>query len=179
MREEWAIIPDTDKLYEASNFGGIRRVLGEVDFGSRKRKIGGTILKPKTKNNGYKEVNIFVDKKGRSRYVHRLVVAAFMGRIPSGLCVNHKDGDKANNNLNNLEIVTHSQNMIHAFENKLKIPHRMQGDAHPNSKLTTEIVRSARNDYDKGMESRDVAIKYNTNISTMRKVLYRTTWTHI
>lgn len=69
-------------------------------------------------NKGYKLVNL----NGSSLSVHRLVCEAFNGPIPKGYVVNHIDGNKANNNIENLEAVTPKQNMQHAYKMGL-IPH--------------------------------------------------------
>lgn len=176
---EWRKIKSSNDTYEVNKNGDIRRVLGVVDFGKNKRKVGGVILKPKRKSNGYMEVNLKYNNKGNSKYVHRLVCEAFLGDIPKDMCVNHIDGDKSNNNLSNLEVVTYSENSIHAFENKLKIPHRMLGENHPNSKLTNSDVLKFRSLYANGKSAVEISNKYGVNKSTLRNVLCRNTWTHI
>lgn len=80
-----------------------------------------TITKKKLKFstiwNGYKIVKLYVEPKSpKSFLVHRLVAAAFIGDIPKGMQINHIDGNKINNNLDNLEIVTQSENMIHSIK---------------------------------------------------------------
>jgi hypothetical protein len=50
----------------------------------------------------------------RSQYLHRVVYELFVGEIPEGLHINHKDGNKANNHVGNLEVVSASENAIHA-----------------------------------------------------------------
>jgi hypothetical protein len=53
------------------------------------------------------------------RRVHRVVASTFLGEIPKGKVINHKDLDKHNNNISNLEIVTSSENRIHYLKSKL------------------------------------------------------------
>lgn len=65
---------------------------------------------------GYKLLIVRTKKKGFSRKIHRLIIETFVGKIPKGLEINHKDGDKTNNNLYNLETVTHIENMRHAYK---------------------------------------------------------------
>lgn len=66
--------------------------------------------------------------------VHRLLVKHFIGEIPKGMCVNHKDGNKLNNNLDNLEIVSYSENMKHAFRNGLQ--EKPKGEKNSGAKLS-------------------------------------------
>jgi hypothetical protein len=93
-------------LYECSNYGNIRRI------GSKSN------LKPCIKN-GYKAVSLWVEGKQYPRYVHRLVAESFIGDC-SNMSINHIDGNKLNNSLDNIEIVTASENMIHAYNNGLR-----------------------------------------------------------
>jgi hypothetical protein len=77
------------------------------------------ILKPRTHPSGYLYVGLFKSPKERLwRRVHRVVVEAYIGIIPDGLEVNHKDRNKHNNDVSNLEIVTRRQNIIHYHSNK-------------------------------------------------------------
>lgn len=64
---------------------------------------------------GYMQVKLRKNKKRYNRYVHRLVWETFKGEIPKGFEINHIDHNKQNNNLQNLELVTRSQNMHKAF----------------------------------------------------------------
>jgi hypothetical protein len=64
--------------------------------------------------NGYRKIKIYPDdsKKRKSFWVNRLTWQAFYGPIPPGLEVDHVDGDRVNNNIKNLSLVTHKQNCI-------------------------------------------------------------------
>ena len=75
------------------------------------------VLRPRTHPSGYLYYGLFVGQgKTKVRYWrrgHRLIAQTFIGKIPKGMEINHLDGDKHNNNLANLEIVTRHQNLIH------------------------------------------------------------------
>lgn len=99
--EEWRTIEDLP-AYEVSNTGLVRRAATEA-------LVAGHILQ-----NGYRQVGLSSKGKSVFRVVHRIVIVAFRGAIPPKMEVNHKDGDKLNNHVDNLEFVTHRQNMRHA-----------------------------------------------------------------
>lgn len=81
----------------------------------RKWKYAGFVeLKTFPNHKGYARVNIKIGDKYKQVFVHRLVVNAFLGEVKEGCAVNHMDGDKKNNALENLEITTHSENNIHS-----------------------------------------------------------------
>lgn len=92
--------------YEASEIGEIRRI------------DSCKVLKPCNKN-GYLAVSLWMDGLQYPRYVHRLVVEAFNGEI-NGFEINHIDGNKQNNKLSNLEVVTSTENKKHAYKNNLR-----------------------------------------------------------
>lgn len=72
-------------------------------------------------NMGYKQVVLYRNGKRNYKRVHRLVYEAFYGKIPNKLLVNHIDEDKNNNTINNLELITNSENVKHFHEyNELK-----------------------------------------------------------
>ena len=101
--ELWAPAPKFEDRYEVSSLGRVRR-------------IGGKVLSPyRTGNVGKQYLTVSIDRKGRK--VHRLVCLAFNGEPSEGRDqVNHKDGNKENNSANNLEWVSCSENVRHAFD---------------------------------------------------------------
>ena len=108
MNEEiWKTI-DGFPSYEVSNLGRIRN------------KNTGHILKPQLNTRtGYLQVGLFVDKKHKSIYIHRLVAENFIGKRPPKKDINHIDGDKFNNKSSNLEYCTRRENIEHSYINGL------------------------------------------------------------
>lgn len=113
--EEWRDVPGYEGKYQASSEGRVRslpRYVKGVSKAGREyeRFVPGCVLRPGLCRE-YLVVNLF---PGGSVAVHLIVARAFWGLIPEGLQVNHKDGVKANCALMNLEIVTRSENQLHA-----------------------------------------------------------------
>lgn len=80
------------------------------------------LVRPRTHPSGYLYYGLFVGKGPHKQRLwrrgHRLIWESFNGKIKSGLEVDHMDGDKHNNNLSNLRLLTHSENMKAAFERR-------------------------------------------------------------
>jgi len=120
MSERWKPIDGWDGLYEVSSFGRVRSIGRRV----RKRRWGSwkieavrvapRIRKTSTVKGGYQQIQLYRNGTYFCRYVHVLVVQAFIRALRAGEEVNHVDGDTRNNRLTNLEITTHSGNMLHA-----------------------------------------------------------------
>lgn len=108
MEEIWKPVIGYENLYSISNFGRVK----SLNFnGSKQEKI----MSPYTVHN-YKRIRIFKNKKACSVGVHRLVAGAFIPNPDNKPLVNHKDGNKSNNTVTNLEWATQSENAIHAFK---------------------------------------------------------------
>lgn len=110
MNEEWRAIKGYEGLYEVSNFGNVRSLARKVY-----RRFSWVMLKGKTLKpaniKGYRKVVLCKNGKSKLCAIHRLVAEAFIPN-PSNLPqVNHKDENKANNTVSNLEWCTHSYNM--------------------------------------------------------------------
>ena len=125
--EEWKEIPNFTK-YEASNLGRIKTKETIVIDNRGRKFINHSKLIKQTKNkgrdgkhNGYMSVRLTDDSGKRgNRMVHRLIASAFIPNLKNLPTVNHIDGNKQNNNIENLEWSSYSDNNLHAYKNSLK-----------------------------------------------------------
>lgn len=110
MQEEYRILDTIDSKYAISNLGNIKNIKTSK------------ILKPEITNKGYKKVNLSINGKRQKFYIHRLVAMMFLENDNPDVKnnVNHKDGNKLNNNADNLEWCSSSDNQIHAIRTGLK-----------------------------------------------------------
>lgn len=111
MNEVWMPVLGYETFYEVSNFGQVKS-LGRTAEQSG-RTLPERILKIQKTTNGYRFVTMCKGGVAKMRMVHRIVIEAFYGY--KDLDVNHKDFDKTNNELENLEYCNRRENMIHCF----------------------------------------------------------------
>jgi len=163
--ERWVPVIGYEGWYGVSDWGRVRRMKAEQGA------TVGKILVPMTCR-GYKQVSLYkYGVAGRFR-VHQLVMDAFVGPLQSGMQVNHIDGDKANNRLDNLEYVTPSENQRHAFRIGLQ---SNQGENHSCSKLTEKIVHEIRS-LDGKETRKSMAERFGVHKSTIKAVINRRSW---
>lgn len=113
-----------------------------------------------------------IEQKVHMRYAHRLVADAFLGPIPEGMQVNHKDGDKARPWVDNLEIVTNGENRAHAYRTLGVPPNRGKtGEQHPNAKFGADVVFAIRAAFNSGEENGPaLAEKYGVSRQTIYRI---------
>lgn len=112
--EQWKPVVGFEGFYEVSHIGRVRRI--KADHGA----TPGKILKPGyNARHGYFLVSLYKDAVATKRAIHIIVAAAFLGPVPEGHEVNHKNCIKYDNRAENLEYVTRSQNIQHAHDNGL------------------------------------------------------------
>ena len=111
MDEIWLDIQNYEGRYQVSNLGRVKSLKRTVPHaGSKTRTFKETILKTNKVAFDYLQVTLYKDGKRKCRYVHNLVMEAFVGEKQDDYEVNHKDEDKNNNTLENLEYLTAKQN---------------------------------------------------------------------
>lgn len=118
--EIWKPVVGYETTHEVSNLGRVRSIDRIINnnsrWGRRPERRKGKILSQAENEFGYLTVRMNVNKKYKSRLVHRLVAMAFIGPSPEGKPqVNHKDGNKHNNTIDNLEWVNNRENTLHKF----------------------------------------------------------------
>jgi len=140
MEEVWKTIKKY-KDYQISNFGNVK----SLRWGNRI-----TILRPRDNKYGYLGVNLYRDGEKRKRVkIHRLVAEEFLRKKKGKMCVNHIDGNKKNNNANNLEWTTKSEDIKHSYRIKLHIPNMVNA------------LKARRQNYEKRLANKKLFIRQN------------------
>lgn len=142
LSEIWKDISGYEGIYQVSNLGRVRSIDRIDNLGRHKRE---KILTPCVGHNGYYFVRLYGNGKYSNRRINRLVAEAFIPTNDYSLEVNHKNGVKTDNSIENLEWCTRSENTLHAFATGLKQP--MRGEKHGSSKLTKAEVDWIRDNY--------------------------------
>ena len=169
---EWRKIESFD--YEVSDDGRVRSLDRTIIRKGVEAHLMGRELAMRIHTHGYHMVAL--GRKGQ-RTVHSLVAAAFIGPRPEGFDVNHKDGDKTNNNVGNLEYITRSGNMRHAVQTGLMPPPPVKrGTSQHLNKLSEDQVRNIRKRYKDGEGMAHMARSYEVNESTIRNIIKGNTW---
>lgn len=162
--EVWRPCPDYENNYEVSNFGNVRN----------KKTL--RLLKLYLNNKKYLEVRLFKSGKETSKIIHRLVGKAFLSNLNGLPQINHKDGIKHNNNVNNLEWSTNSENQLHAY--RIGLQRSRKGEGNNNTCLTEIVVEKIKAQYNSGERLKELSQKHNINLSILRNIIYGRTWTH-
>lgn len=119
VREIWKDIKGYEGLYQVSNCGNVKSVKKTITRNNCKILIKEKILK-KYIRQGYYAVKLYKNKTKINLPIHRLVAITYLKNDKNKPCVNHKDGNKLNNNIDNLEWVTYSENTLHSYKNGLQ-----------------------------------------------------------
>jgi hypothetical protein len=179
LDEEWRSIPGFEGYYEASNLGRIRsctRVVPHASKGTITKNA--QLIKQQIDAKGY--CRVLLHKLSHCTYhgIHRLVASAFMGLPPTGKdqC-NHKDGDKTNNRIENLEWVSARENIQHAFQNGLMwVSCSGVGSF---ARLTIDAVKDIRDLAAEGVAHKAIAEKHGISTHYVSEIKTRRTWTRI
>lgn len=171
MSEVWKDIPDFDNLYQISSWGRVKSL--RSGSGCEFEQI----LLPRKTYKGYLTVSACINgARTRNRLIHRLVAKAFLENPENKPQVNHKDLNKENNNLSNLEWVTHMENIAHAV--RFRAYKNRVGEDNSNAKLTEAQVKEMlglwkiRENINKTICRKSLALKYNVTVHCIDNIVY-------
>lgn len=150
--------------------------------GQIKNNRTGRILKPWKIKVGYYVIRLGLN--GKHHQLHRIVSITFIPTDNYKLDVNHKDGNKLNNRVDNLEWITRSQNCQHAYDNNLskrRFGHKDSvGSKNSMSIVTEELVKEIRSKYKTGNYTyQKLGEEYNIHLATIGYIIQRKTWKHV
>lgn len=119
--EIWKDIKGLEGKYQISDLGNVKALsFTGIRKDGRKYHVVENIKKQSIFNNGY--YGFGTNRDHGTILLHRALAEAFIPNPENKRCVNHKDGNKLNNSLDNLEWATHGENNQHAYDTKLKVP---------------------------------------------------------
>ena len=162
--EEWRDIPEYEGYYQANDKGEIRNC------------NRGSSMTSHIHRTGYYQVTLTKDKVRKNWKLHRIVALTFIPNPENKPCVNHKNGDKSDNTISNLEWCTYKENNDHAVSNSLWVARRGE----EVGKLTEEEVLDIREKYATGdYTQKSLGEEYGIHQGHITKIVNLKSWTHI
>lgn len=162
MEEIWKVVSGWEGLYEISNLG-------------RAKNSQGLILSPHISKQGYVIQTFCRAMEKKKLRTHILVAKAFILNPENKKTVNHKDGNKQNNNDWNLEWATQLENTQHAKDNKLY----KYGSNHPIAKLNEDSVRQIKVLLHHGKPKRQIARQFDVHQKTIINISNNKIWREV
>lgn len=164
--EIWKEIKDFEGLYSISTSGRVLNILTRKFLSANRSK------------NPYLKVNLTKDKQAKTFKVHRLVAETFLPNPENKPEVNHKDGDKLNNFLSNLEWNTKKENRDHATKNNLVAISR--GIKNGNAKLSNYDIQQIKELHKtKQYTHLELSKKFGVSRSLITQIINNLIWTHL
>lgn len=140
-----------------------------VIYGRRGRPVGSC------DSSGYLQIDLRSRGEGMVS-AHRFIFEAARGPIPADREINHRNGVKTDNRIDNLELVTHAENVRHAYRTGLK---SNAGERHPSHKLTAPQVGDIRRMHDGGESISTLALRFGVHRRTINDVVLRQSWAEV
>lgn len=169
-QEVWKNVLGFEGRYQISNKGRLKSFVRKAPL----------IMSPGTGTHGYMYALLRKgDGKKHVRLIHRLVVESFIGPIPKKMDVNHKDGQRKFNHIENLEMMSRSENQLHAF----RVLHRLikppRGEEHGHAVLNEKKVIKIRELKKNGASYGEICKQFKCSKGAIAHIVKRRSWTHI
>jgi hypothetical protein len=171
MQEIWKDIPNYEGIYQVSNFGNFKSYERIVFYNNKKAIRKSKILNLRESKAGYLYTVFSVNKERKTIKPHRIVAKVFVDNPLNKPCVNHINGIKTDNRVENLEWVTHSENTKHAFNNGLK--KGISGEKSHYSKIKLNDVFDIRNS---NLSTKELSEKYKISQSQINRIKNKLNW---
>jgi hypothetical protein len=174
--EKWAPFCAEAPHYQVSSTGRVRGLARLVRHPKGLRMVQEREYKIGVGPHGYNYISLFIGTKNRTFLIHRLVASVFISPPPDGLEVNHKNGIKTDNRVENLEWVTARENLLH----KTRVLGHGIGEAVWTAKLKPAQVLEIRTRYAAGGISQEkLAEDYGVKQTVISDIILRKIWKHV
>ena len=160
MEEVWKDYNINGKTYKVSNYGNVKKC--------------DNIVKQRVDKDGY----LIVSVCGKHKFVHRLVAELFVDGYQEGFEVNHIDCDRQNNKADNLEWLSHKDNIYHSIHlgHYDKLYEMSKGETNPKAKLTVKDVKEIKKKLKNGATVMSIAKEYGRGWTTIDHIKKGETW---
>lgn len=171
MKEIWKDVKNFEGLYKVSNLGNVKSVKREIISEKRtNQKWAEKNIKPFDNGYGYLVVHLRKNGKRYVRYIHRIVIESFVGNIGNN-DINHKDFNRKNNILSNLEILTRKENINYSKKagkyDELYVKRSLK-----NKQKYDGLKDKINEDIKNGIPIIKIEKKYKVNHKTLKKYGY-------
>lgn len=163
MEEIWKPVTGYEGLYEVSNLGRVKSLRNNI------------IMKDFLSNKGYKLIKLSKEKARKAYSIHRLLAQAFISNKENKKYINHLNGIRNDNNINNLEWVTGRENNLHTS----RIMKRNTGETHGSAKLKKKDILEIRIMLRNNIPHSIITEEYGIVSSTISYINQRKTWRHV
>lgn len=166
--EIWAAIDGFNGYYQISNYGRVKRIRDGWPV---------KMLRISRDSRGYPHTSLHFDKTKTTIKIHRLVANAFIPNPEGKRTINHINGIKTDNRVENLEWMTDVENVRHAVESKLRIA--ATGDRHGMASITNDTAIEIKKLISNGMRGCEIARKVGVNPAIVYSIKSGTCWKNI